>query len=56
MTHLGYLLAGWGVSLGCGALYAIRLVLRGRRLSAAVPVGQRRWMTSDTASVEEAVT
>ncbi|MCQ3807788.1 MAG: hypothetical protein OXB92_13625 [Acidimicrobiaceae bacterium] len=56
MTHLGYLLAGWGVSLGCGALYAVRLVLRGRRLSAAVPAGQRRWMTSDTASVEEAGT
>lgn len=47
MTHLGYLLAGWGVSLGCGVLYAIRLILRGRRLSAAVPAGRRRWMTSN---------
>jgi len=56
VTHLGYLLVGWGVSLGCGALYAARLVVRGRRLSTAVPVGQRRWMTSDTASVEEAGT
>ena len=46
MTHLGYLLVGWGVSLGCGVLYAARLVLRGRRLSAAVPAGRRRWMTS----------
>ena len=47
MTHLGYLLVGWGVSLGCGVLYATRLVLRGRALSARVPAGQRRWMTSD---------
>ena len=47
MTHLGYLLVGWGVSLGCGVLYATRLVLRGRSLSARVPAGQRRWMTSD---------
>lgn len=47
MTHLGYLLVGWGVSLGCGVLYATRLMLRGRRLSAAVPAGQRRWLTSN---------
>lgn len=47
MTHLGYLLVGWGVSLGCGVLYAVRLVLRGRDLSARVPAGQRRWMSAD---------
>lgn len=47
MTHLGYLLVGWGVSLGCGVLYAARLVLRGRDLSARVPAEHRRWMTSD---------
>jgi len=47
VTHLGYLLVGWGVSLGCGVLYAARLVLRGRSLAARVPAGQRRWMTSD---------
>ena len=46
MTHLGYLLVGWGVSLGCGVLYALRLVLRGRSLSVLVPAQQRRWMTS----------
>lgn len=51
MTHLGYLLVGWGASLGCGVLYAIRLLLRGRRLSAAVPPGRRRWMTSEPAAV-----
>lgn len=50
MTHLGYLLVGWGVSLGAGALYAARLLLRGRRLSAAVPAERRRWMTSENAA------
>ena len=50
MTHLGYLLVGWGVSLGCGVLYAVRLILRGRDLSLRVPVGQRRWMSSDKAA------
>ena len=54
MTHLGYLLVGWGVSLGCGVLYATRLVLRGRALAAKVPVGQGRWMTSDDKSVSTA--
>lgn len=47
MTHLGYLLVGWGVSLGCGAIYAWRLVRRGRILSARVPAGRRRWMTTE---------
>ena len=54
MTHLGYLLVGWGVSLGCGALYATRLMLRGRALSAKVPAGQRRWMTSEDQRAAEA--
>ena len=47
MTHLGYLLVGWGASLGCGAAYALYLVRRGRALSARVPVERRRWMTSE---------
>ncbi|MDW3219374.1 MAG: hypothetical protein R8F63_12260 [Acidimicrobiales bacterium] len=49
MTHLGYLLVGWGVSLGVGAAYATSLILRGRRLSARVPAERRRWMTTDDA-------
>lgn len=44
MTHLGYLLAGWGVSLGVGVLYAASLIRRGRRLSARVPADRRRWI------------
>lgn len=47
MTHLGYLLVGWGVTLGVGAIYAVSLVTRGRRLSARVPVERRRWMNAD---------
>jgi len=25
MTHLGYLLVGWGATLGCGLVYAVHL-------------------------------
>jgi len=47
MTHLGYLLVGWGTTLAVGGLYAAALLRRGRRLSARVPVERRRWMTAD---------
>ncbi len=46
MTHLGYLLVGWGVTLGCGIAYAAHLVRKGRALSARVPADRRRWMTA----------
>ena len=46
MTHLGYLLSGRGIALGVLAIYALRLVRRGRRLSARVPPAHRRWMQS----------
>lgn len=49
MTHLGYLLAGWGVTIGVGAAYATSLVVRGRRLSARVPQDRRRWIGTDEA-------
>jgi len=47
MTHLGYLLVGWGVTLAVGFAYAASLIRRGRRLSARVPADRRRWMTAD---------
>lgn len=47
MTHLGYLIAGWGISLGAIGLYAASLLRRGRRLTARVPVERRRWMSTD---------
>ena len=49
MTHLGYLLAGWGVTIGVGIAYAASLVVRGRRLSARVPAERRRWIGADDA-------
>ena len=47
MSHLGYLLVGWGATLGAGLLYAAHLMRRGRALSARVPTDRRRWMTSE---------
>lgn len=50
MTHLGYLLTGWGVALGALAGYALRVIRRGRRAAARVPAERRRWMTADDPS------
>ncbi|MEM9465891.1 MAG: hypothetical protein AAGA90_10990 [Actinomycetota bacterium] len=47
MTHLGYLIAGWGISLGALGLYAIRITARGRQLASRVPADRRRWMTAE---------
>ena len=47
MTHLGYLIVGWGTTLAVGALYTFTLLRRGRRLTARVPAERRRWMTAD---------
>jgi hypothetical protein len=46
MTHLGYLLVGWGTTIAVGGLYAASLLRRGRRLTARVPLERRRWMTA----------
>jgi len=46
VTHLGYLMAGWGISLVVLGGYAFRLVRRGRSLSALVPEDRRRWLES----------
>lgn len=48
MNHIGYLIAGWGISLGTLGLYGWRLIIRGRSLSALVPPEARRWMTAST--------
>ncbi len=47
MTHLGYLIAGWGISLGAIGVYAVALIRRGRVLAAQVPEDRRRWMSTD---------
>ena len=46
MTHLGYLIAGWGISLVVLGGYALRQVRLGRSLSADVPEDRRRWLES----------
>ena len=43
MTHVGYVLAGWGATVGLLGGYAIHVIRRGRRLSAVVPPNERRW-------------
>ncbi|HSL59437.1 MAG TPA: hypothetical protein VK866_16435 [Acidimicrobiales bacterium] len=43
MSHLPYVLVGWGIVLTTLGTYAARLVLRGRQLSRQVPPERRRW-------------
>ena len=52
MTHLGYLIAGWGISLTAIGTYAWTTVRRGRTLSMQVAADRRRWIQSnaDTAA------
>ncbi|MDP6975832.1 MAG: hypothetical protein QF575_04620 [Acidimicrobiales bacterium] len=46
MTHLGYLMAGWGIALGVLGAYAVATVRRGRDLARRVPAGRARWLTT----------
>ena len=43
MTHVGYVAAGWGISLAVLAAYAVRTVRRGKVLAERVPPEERRW-------------
>lgn len=47
MSHAGYVLTAWFLTFGVGALYALRVVVRGRTLAGRVPLERRRWMTAD---------
>lgn len=51
MTHVPYLIAGWGISLVAIALYAVSVLRRAKRVAALVPVERRRWMTGGDADV-----
>ncbi len=51
MTHVGYLVAGWGIALSACAIYALSVMQRARRLSAQVPEERQRWMTANDADV-----
>lgn len=50
MTHVGYLIAGWGVVAAVMTTYSWLLVQRGKRLAARVPETRQRWMSSDDAA------
>ena len=43
VEDVGYLVAGWGLSLLAVGGYALRVVLRGRKLAQRVPPEDRRW-------------
>ena len=43
MTHVAYVVAGWGATTVAIALYAARVIRRGRQLSPLVPPENRRW-------------
>jgi hypothetical protein len=47
MTHVGYLLVGWGTTFAVGLVYTATLLRRGRRLTVRVPADRRRWMTTE---------
>jgi hypothetical protein len=43
MTHVEYVAAGWAIPLAAIGLYALRTIVRGRRLAEQVPPEERRW-------------
>lgn len=43
MTHVGYVAAGWGISLVALAAYSVRTIRRGRSLAERVAPEERRW-------------
>lgn len=49
MTHVGYLIAGWGIVFGASALFALSVMQRAKRVAARVPVERQRWMTGQDA-------
>lgn len=46
MTHVGYLTAGWGISVGVMVVYGVSVIRRGRSMAKRVPQDRRRWMTT----------
>jgi hypothetical protein len=42
-THVGYLAAGWGISLAVLGAYTVHVLRRGRALAEQVPPEERRW-------------
>lgn len=51
MTHVGFLVAGWGITLVAGAVYAFSVIRRAKRLATLVPPERVRWMTGGDTDV-----
>jgi hypothetical protein len=49
VTHVGYLVAGWGITFVACAVYAVSVMRRSRKLSERVPAERARWMASKDA-------
>jgi hypothetical protein len=47
VNGLGYIIASWTLVFGSVAVYAVRLVQRGRTLTGRVPNERRRWMSTE---------
>jgi len=47
VNGLGYIIASWALVLGSIAIYAVRLLQRGRTLTRRVPSERRRWMSTE---------
>ncbi len=43
MSQMGYVYLGWIVAFGVLAAYSLRTILRGRKLSRAMPSKERTW-------------
>ncbi|NNC80201.1 MAG: hypothetical protein HKN94_08625 [Acidimicrobiales bacterium] len=50
MTHVGYLIAGWGSVVTISFAYGVSVIVRGRKLAEKVPEDRRRWMTTKDAT------
>ncbi len=47
MNGAGYIITSWALVSGGVAIYALRLVQRGRTMTRRVPANRRRWMSTD---------
>jgi hypothetical protein len=43
MSQMGYVYLGYAVAFGSLAAYSLRTILRGRKLSRALPAKERTW-------------
>lgn len=51
MTHIPFLIAGWGVVFVACAIYAVSVIRRARKVGARVPIERARWMTGKDSDV-----